>query len=73
MPARNTTGHKKLFRSRDNKVIAGVCGGFGAYIGLDPTIIRFAWIILTALTGFVPGIVAYAAVAFIVPRQPATA
>lgn len=31
---------KKLYRSRDAKMLAGVCGGLGKFLGVDPTIIR---------------------------------
>ena len=37
------SGEKKLVRSRQNKMIAGVCGGLGAYLGVDPTLVRGAF------------------------------
>ena len=54
---------KRLYRSRTNRIICGVCGGVGEYFGVDPTIIRFA------CTG--SGIVAYFIAAVIMPDQPA--
>ena len=36
---------KKLYKSNQNKMICGVCGGIGEYFGIDPTIIRLAWAI----------------------------
>jgi|TARA_Y100000310_G_C20601750_1_gene773404 phage shock protein C len=37
--AKNTKG-KRLFRSKTNRVLAGVCGGIGDYFNVDPTLIR---------------------------------
>ena len=42
---------KRLFRSRNNRVIAGVCGGIGEYLDIDPVIIRIAWLASTLLGG----------------------
>lgn len=41
---------KKLMRSRNNKIIAGVCGGFAEYFNIDPTIIRIVWFILALMS-----------------------
>ena len=50
----------KRFRlSRDERKIAGVCGGFGEYFNVDPTIIRLAFIFVGAITAFLPLIIAY--------------
>ncbi|MDY0379835.1 MAG: PspC domain-containing protein [Defluviitoga tunisiensis] len=43
---------KKLYRSRENKVLAGVCGGIGEYFEIDPVIVRLIWIVLTMIWGF---------------------
>jgi phage shock protein C len=59
---------KRLYRSRKDKVISGVCGGIAEYFGLDSTIIRLAWVILIFLAG--TGIVAYIIAAIIVPEEP---
>lgn len=42
---------KKLYRSRNNRWIAGVCGGLGEYLNIDPTIVRILWVIFI-LTSF---------------------
>jgi phage shock protein C len=60
---------KKLYRSRDNVMIAGVLGGIAEYLGLDPTIIRLLCVFLTLFTALFPGLIFYAAAAFIMPRQ----
>ena len=38
--------NKKLYKSEDNKVLCGVCGGLGEFLGIDPTIIRLIWVVL---------------------------
>ena len=43
---------KKLYRSSSNKVFAGVCGGIGEYLGVDPTLIRIAFILLAVMSRF---------------------
>jgi phage shock protein C len=67
---KNTVGHKKLYRSRSHKVLAGVCGGLAEYFDVDPSVIRIIWIILTAMTGVAPGILAYAIAALVIPQEP---
>lgn len=57
---------KKLSRSRDNRVIAGVCGGIAEYFATDPTIIRLVWAAF-ALTG--TGVVVYIIAAIIMPER----
>ena len=42
---------KKLYRSEENQIIAGVCGGIGEYFDIDPTLIRVIYIFLSFLTG----------------------
>ena len=60
---------KRLYRSSD-KQLAGVCGGIGEYFDIDPTLIRLAWIILTILTGIMPGIIGYVIAAMVIPNAP---
>ncbi len=59
---------KKLYRSQQNKKIAGVCGGLGELLDVDPTIIRLATIILCFATGFFPFILGYIIGWIIVPK-----
>lgn len=60
---------KRLHRSNENKVIAGVCGGIAEYFDMDPTLIRLAWILFCALGG--SGVLAYIIAAIIIPEAPA--
>ena len=61
---------RKLTRSQDDRKLAGVCGGIGAYFQLDPVLIRLAWVFGSAMTGVVPGILAYLVAWLIVPEAP---
>ena len=58
---------KQLFRSRTNKTIAGVCGGLGEYLNMDPTIVRVLWVLLSF---WGPGLIAYIVMACVVPEAP---
>jgi phage shock protein C len=60
---------KKLYRSRSNKKIAGVCGGLGEHMEIDPTIIRLAVVILGLATGILPFFVGYLVAWWIVPES----
>lgn len=45
---------KKLTRSVDNRMFAGVAGGLGEYFGIDPTIVRILFVVLTLVTAVFP-------------------
>lgn len=60
---------KRLHRSNENKVVAGVCGGITEYFDMDPTLIRLAWILFCALGG--SGVLAYIIAAIIIPEKTA--
>jgi len=59
---------KKLYRSGENKVLGGVCGGLGEYCVIDPILIRLAWVIAIFVLG--TGLLAYLIVWIIIPRNP---
>lgn len=59
---------KKLTRSRMNRMICGVCGGLGNYLGIDPTIVRIIWLMLS-IGGFGTGFIIYFIVAVIIPEE----
>ncbi|MBU0511800.1 MAG: PspC domain-containing protein [Chloroflexi bacterium] len=46
-----TNNYKRLYRSRDDRMIAGVCAGLGKYFDIDPTLIRLIFIFGTFITG----------------------
>ena len=58
---------KKLYRSDENKMLAGVCGGIAEYFGVDPTLIRLAWVVFSLLGG--SGLLAYILAEIIIPRD----
>ena len=60
---------KRLYQSKDDIMIAGVCAGIAEYLDVDPTIIRLLWVLLT-IGGFGAGILIYIAMAIIVPEDP---
>jgi phage shock protein C len=59
---------KKLFRSRTNRKIAGVCGGLGELTDTDPTIIRLIAIVLALTTALFPFFIGYLIAWWIVPE-----
>ncbi len=59
---------KKLRRSRTDKKIAGVCGGLAKYFGLDASLVRIAYIILSFCTAFA-GVLVYLLLMFVLPEE----
>lgn len=59
---------KRLYKINRGKMVDGVCGGIAEYFGLDPTLVRLAWIIFSAMGG--SGILAYILAAVVIPREP---
>lgn len=59
---------KKLYKSNQNKMIDGVCGGIAEYFGIDPTVVRLIWALFSLMGG--SGILAYIIAAIIIPRSP---
>ncbi len=56
---------KKLYKSKSDKKLCGVCSGIARYFEIDPTLIRLAWVVFTLLGG--SGIIAYIIAAIIMP------
>ena len=62
-------GARRLARSASDRKIAGVCGGVGECLGVDSTVVRLAWVILSIYPGaIVCGILAYLIAWFIIPE-----
>ncbi len=59
---------RRLYRSGQDRILGGVCGGIAEYLGIDPTIVRILWVIGTLAWGF--GILLYIIMWIIVPRNP---
>lgn len=62
--------YKRIYRSRAEMQLAGLCGGLGEYFQVDPVLIRLLFVLGTLLTGVVPGVVAYLVGWLIVPVEP---
>lgn len=60
---------KKLYLSDTDKVVYGVCGGIGEYLGIDATVVRLVWAIMSFLTAIVGGCLLYLAAMIIIPRK----
>lgn len=61
---------KKLYRSKTERDIAGVCGGLAVYFNIDPTIIRLIWVFVTLISASVPGLLIYIVCAIVIPEEP---
>jgi phage shock protein C len=59
---------RKLYRSKSNRKLAGVCGGLAQYFNLDATLMRVLFVVLAVLGG--SGLVIYVAMWIIVPNEP---
>ena len=59
---------KRLYKSRDDQKIDGVCAGIAKYFDVDPTLIRLAWVLFCAIGG--SGVLAYIVCALVIPREP---
>jgi phage shock protein C len=59
---------KKLHRS-SNRILAGVCGGVAEYFGMDPTVIRIAYVVLSLFTAAFPGLLLYIIMMVLMPNH----
>lgn len=57
---------KRLYKSRNNKMICGVCAGIADYFNIDPSIVRVLWAVLALAAD--TGVLAYIACAIILPE-----
>ena len=59
---------KRLYKSRTEKTLGGVCGGIAQYFDIDPTIVRLAWLVAVFCAG--GGLIAYIIAYIVIPREP---
>jgi phage shock protein C len=59
---------KKLYRSRNDRMLAGVCGGLADYFGVDPTIVRILFVLFALAGG--PGLILYIILMLVIPEAP---
>jgi phage shock protein C len=64
----DNTQKKKLYRSRTDRKIAGICGGLGEYFGIDPTLVRLLFVLGLVFVGGT--LLAYIILAIVVPEEP---
>lgn len=70
-PRAYVVGHyKKLYRSRRDRKIAGICGGLGTYFKIDSNLIRLIVLVLLFITGIIPILIAYVLGVAIIPEEP---
>ena len=58
---------KRLMLSRNDRKIAGVCGGLGEYFDVDPTLVRLGVVVVGLVTAVIPMLIAYILAWFIIP------
>ena len=63
----NLTPSKRLSRTREGRVVAGVCAGIAAYFGVDPTLVRLAFAVLTVFGG--AGVLLYLVAWIVIPDE----
>jgi phage shock protein PspC (stress-responsive transcriptional regulator) len=59
---------RRLYRSRTDRMIAGLCGGLGNFLGMDPTIVRLIVVLITFMWPFTP--LVYLVMMLVVPEEP---
>ena len=59
---------KRLYRSKKERILGGVCAGLGEHLDVDPTVIRLIWVVVTVLS-FGTGIIVYILAWIIIPEE----
>jgi len=60
---------KRIYRSKKNRMIAGICGGIAEILSIDPTIIRLAMVLAAIVTAVVPFLITYLVGWIIIPDE----
>lgn len=60
---------KKLYKSRNDRKLSGVCAGIAEYFDIDSTLVRLAWILLTIFSAGFGGLIAYIVAAMVMPEN----
>jgi phage shock protein C len=60
---------RRLYRSRSDKILCGVCGGVASYVRVDPPIVRLLWVVITVLRPLF-GLIIYIVACLIMPEEP---
>lgn len=64
------TQEKRLYRSRTDRMLAGVAGGLAKYAGVDPALIRVLLVAVIIFSALLPGLLLYLACVLIIPEEP---
>lgn len=59
---------KRLYRSKIDQMIGGVCAGIANYVNMDPTVIRLLWVLITLMGG--SGVLIYLVLLIVIPLEP---
>lgn len=65
----NDIKNKNLYRSSDDKIIAGIFGGLGVYLDIDSNLLRLIGLLIFAFSAFIPFLIVYFIAAFIIPSE----
>ena len=60
---------KRLLRSKNDRMIAGICTGLAKYFEIDPVVVRLVWLLITVFTGFFPGLIVYILAILVIPSE----
>lgn len=64
------TNGKRLYRSKTQVKISGVCGGIAEYFDIDATLVRLLWVLGSFATALFTGLLIYVICAFVIPEDP---
>ncbi|HVS13550.1 MAG TPA: PspC domain-containing protein [Thermoanaerobaculia bacterium] len=67
--ATTTTSRTPLHRSREDRILGGVCGGIARWLGWRPTTVRVLYVILSIVSAGFPGILVYLVLWFVMPKS----
>jgi phage shock protein PspC (stress-responsive transcriptional regulator) len=69
MPAMSLSPNRPLHRSRQQVLIAGVCGGIAEWLGWDPTLVRVLYVLVSVLSAAFPGALIYVILWVVMPQE----
>lgn len=61
---------RKLYRSKTERMLSGVCGGIAVYFNIDTTVVRLIWAFVSVFSAAVPGVLIYVICALVIPEEP---
>ncbi len=62
--------NKKLYKSNKDKMLCGVLGGFAEYLGVDSTLVRLVFAVISLFSAGFPGLLIYIICALVIPEKP---